>query len=308
MTPSGISVIAGAGPFGDSGDNGNALLAKLNTPSGLAVDAENLFMVDNSRIRKYNFNSQIITSITPSFTYSVISLFMSDDDGYLYFAGRACVGRVKPDGTDYTATYNCGDSLSEFYQFIKVDGYMFLADKVNGAIWRVTPDLSDTEQIGGSSGGSVGPSYNGQQADTIPITPSGIAMMDGLLYVTDGFGDVLQLNPVCPGGTILDTSNGQCQVSCFGISAQSTNVCGGHGTCSSGDACSCSVGWTGQQCLEKMCFGEGQNSATVCSGHGSCVAIDTCICVTGYGSANCSEMSCFGVLESDAGVFWTWNV
>jgi trimeric autotransporter adhesin len=60
-----INTIAGTGVSGFIGNNGDALLAQLNSPSGLALDAEgNLYISDtrNHRIRKINTNG-IISSI-----------------------------------------------------------------------------------------------------------------------------------------------------------------------------------------------------------------------------------------------------
>ncbi|MGH9889140.1 MAG: hypothetical protein ACREBE_26640, partial [bacterium] len=60
-----ISTIAGSGTAGFSGDGGPALLAQLNGPLGLAVDANaNLYIADeaNSRIRKVDA-AGIITSV-----------------------------------------------------------------------------------------------------------------------------------------------------------------------------------------------------------------------------------------------------
>lgn len=62
-----ITTIAGAGSLGDSGfsgDGGPATAAKLNTPSGVALDAqENIYIADtgNGRIRKVDTNGVIST-------------------------------------------------------------------------------------------------------------------------------------------------------------------------------------------------------------------------------------------------------
>ena len=62
-----ITTIAGAGSLGDfgfSGDGGPATAAKLNTPSGVALDAqENVYIADtgNGRIRKVDTNGVIST-------------------------------------------------------------------------------------------------------------------------------------------------------------------------------------------------------------------------------------------------------
>jgi DNA-binding beta-propeller fold protein YncE len=61
-----ISTYAGNGAAGYSGDNGQAALAKVNFPLGLAVDGNNnLYIADsaNNVVRKIAFSSQIITTI-----------------------------------------------------------------------------------------------------------------------------------------------------------------------------------------------------------------------------------------------------
>lgn len=61
-----ISLVAGDGTQNFGGDGGLATLAKLDTPTGLALDGSgNLYFADggNSRIRKINLSSGIITTV-----------------------------------------------------------------------------------------------------------------------------------------------------------------------------------------------------------------------------------------------------
>lgn len=61
-----VSVVAGTGEVGFSGDGGQATQAKLANPTGLALDGKgNLFISDsgNERIRKVNLSTGIITTI-----------------------------------------------------------------------------------------------------------------------------------------------------------------------------------------------------------------------------------------------------
>jgi len=62
-----ITTIAGTGTTGFSGDGGLAILAELNDPAGLALDAAgNLFIADrnNNRVRRVDVATGIITTVT----------------------------------------------------------------------------------------------------------------------------------------------------------------------------------------------------------------------------------------------------
>jgi hypothetical protein len=59
-----ITTVAGTGSPGNSGDGGLATAAQLDNPTGLAFDASgNLFIADNSRIRRVDAVTGIITSV-----------------------------------------------------------------------------------------------------------------------------------------------------------------------------------------------------------------------------------------------------
>jgi Bacterial Ig-like domain (group 3)/MBG domain (YGX type)/NHL repeat len=64
-----ITIIAGTGTQGFSGDSGPAIAAQLDFPQGLAIDAnQNLYIADthNHRIRKLNLTTGVITTIAGS--------------------------------------------------------------------------------------------------------------------------------------------------------------------------------------------------------------------------------------------------
>ena len=64
-----ITIIAGTGTQGFSGDSGPATAARLDSPQGLAIDAsQNLYIADthNHRVRKLNLTTGIITTIAGS--------------------------------------------------------------------------------------------------------------------------------------------------------------------------------------------------------------------------------------------------
>jgi DNA-binding beta-propeller fold protein YncE len=60
-----ISTIAGTGSAGYSGDNGQAISAAINAPTGIAVDSSgNVYFADqgNTRVRKITASTGIITT------------------------------------------------------------------------------------------------------------------------------------------------------------------------------------------------------------------------------------------------------
>ena len=59
-----ITTVIGNGTQGHSGDGGLAINAELNYPIGIAIDSSgNIYVSDNSQIRKVNAITGIITTI-----------------------------------------------------------------------------------------------------------------------------------------------------------------------------------------------------------------------------------------------------
>jgi hypothetical protein len=89
---------------------------------------------------------------------------------------------------------------------------------------------------------------------------------------------------------------------CYNVNNTDSTVCGGHGNCTNINTCQCSTGFTGSQCDTFTCNGIANNSATVCSGHGACINADNCDCADGFSGNNCEYTSCFGVSSSESTV------
>lgn len=115
MSNQGVEVIAGGAGFRFAGDQGPAAQARLNAPSGVAMDAQgNLYIADtlNHRVRKMTANSGAINTIAGT-----------GGAGYSGDAGLAVNAKLRsPVG-------------------IAVDerGYVYVSDSGNHAIRRITP-------------------------------------------------------------------------------------------------------------------------------------------------------------------------
>jgi sugar lactone lactonase YvrE len=174
VTPFGlITTVAGAGSPGFSGDDGQAIAAKLFKPYGLAVDTGgNLFIADsyNQRIRK----------VTAA---GVISTFAGN--GRNAFAG---------DGGQATQ--------AQFYPFgiaLNSAGNLYIADWSNNRIRRVTPaDVISTVAGSATQGffGDGGPANVARLAGPYDVAVDG----SGNLYIAD-YGNN-RIRKVTPAGVI----------------------------------------------------------------------------------------------------------
>ncbi len=87
-----ISIVAGNGTFGYSGDGGLALNASFNVPSALALDgAGNLFINDGIRIRKVSLRTNIVTTV--SGTGGTAGLF-ADESSNLFFGTSSSIMKI----------------------------------------------------------------------------------------------------------------------------------------------------------------------------------------------------------------------
>ena len=160
VTPAGvISVVAGTGSYGFSGDGGPATSAALANPRGVALDAaENIYFVDsfNNRIRK----------ITPAGIISTVA-----GDGTYGFGGDG--------GPATAAKFSSPTGIA-----IDAAGNLYIADSGNNRIRKVTADgLIKTVAGDGFYGlsGDGGPPTSARLA-----YPTGVAVdAGGNLYIAD---------------------------------------------------------------------------------------------------------------------------
>ena len=155
-----ITIIAGTGTQGFSGDNGPATAATLDSPQGLALDtANNLYLADthNHRIRKLNLTTGLITTI----------------------AGAGTSGFSGDNGPATTAYLNLPTALA-----LDTSNNLYLADTGNHRIRKVTPTGTITTIAGTGTQGFSGD--NGPAIAATIDTPIGLAAdTSGNLYLAD---------------------------------------------------------------------------------------------------------------------------
>lgn len=156
-----LTVVAGAGPFGSSGDGGAATSANFNFPSGIAVDGVgNLYIADqfNHRIRKIDVGTGLISTI----------------------AGTGTAG-FSGDGDDATlAQLNQPNAVA-----VDGSGNVYIADESNHCI-RMIDTMGDIHTVAGT-GGVSGFSGDGGSATAATLYQAGdIAVAtNGDFYLVD---------------------------------------------------------------------------------------------------------------------------
>lgn len=219
-----LTIVAGRGSAGYSGDNGPAVEAELYQPRGIAVGPDgSLYIADTSNhcIRKKD-RSGVITTVVghgfpkPPAGYSgdggeaiYAQLRTPTDvalgpDGSLYIAdnGNHCIRRVGPDGI-ITTVAGIGGMFSSGYSGdggpatdaelysptsidVGPDGSLYIADSSNHCIRKVDPAGIITT-VAGKGPDDYGFSGDGGPArDALLTYPDGIALApDGSLFFTD---------------------------------------------------------------------------------------------------------------------------
>jgi sugar lactone lactonase YvrE len=169
-----ITTVAGDGSTGFSGDGGPATAARLNRPTGLALDAAgNLFIADtaNQRVRMVT-NAGTITTVAGT-----------DVQGYSGDGGPAVSARLSNPSA------------------LAIDGRgrVYIADWLNRRVRRIGTDGSITTVAGT---GSLASSGDGGPATAAEIgDPLGVALdAAGNLYIADGRNS--RIRKVDPDGTI----------------------------------------------------------------------------------------------------------
>ncbi len=194
-----LTVAAGNGRIGFSGDGGSAINAQLNNPTGVAVDrAGNLYIADqhNSRIRRVSVSGAISTVVATTGFPNAVAV---DASGNVFVADTLGnqIRKVTADGTITTVagTGKLGfsgdggpaiDAMLASPDGVAVDaaGNLYIADFYSGRIRKVALDGTIVTVAGG------GPSFvlgdGGPATDAFLQNPRGVAVDgEGNLYIAD---------------------------------------------------------------------------------------------------------------------------
>ncbi len=212
-----LSVFAGTGVAGFSGDGDTAAAAQLDTPTGVALTADEstVYIADrnNHRIRKVDVATRIITTVAGTGNrgfsgddepatdadLNTPSEVTVDGDGTVYIADRNnhCIRKVAPSGiiTTVAGTGTSGDTgdtglaaAAQLNQPLGVtltsDGTLYIADTFNHRIRKVDPSGIITTVVGTGSAGFSGDDGSATVAQL--NYPIGVAVAsDGTMYIAD---------------------------------------------------------------------------------------------------------------------------
>ena len=198
ITPGGaISVYAGNGQPGFSGDGGPSTAAQLSIPRGLAVDSSgDLYIADsgNARVRKVSPNGGISTVALEPYGVSWVAV---DRAGDLYISGGHFIFRVDPSGVSTTIAgtgtpgfSGDGGPATAAMLFaprgLRVDsaGNVYVADSTNNRIRKITPQGIISTVAGSANGGFSGDGGLAVGADL--LLPADVSLdAHGNLYISD---------------------------------------------------------------------------------------------------------------------------
>ena len=178
-TSGALSIVAGTGASGFSGDGGAGAMAALAQPEGLAVDdAGNVYIADsfNNRIRRVDAATGVITTV----------------------AGRAGAGFAGDGGPATAATL-----FLPFDVAVASDGTLYIADEYNHRIRRVDPLSGVISTVAGT--GSVGFAGDGGPATAAALAyPRSLAVDSADRLVVADAGNV-RLRRIDPTNGLIDT-------------------------------------------------------------------------------------------------------
>jgi sugar lactone lactonase YvrE len=247
-----VTLYAGTGTAGSSGDNGAATAARLNHPNGVASDASgDVYVADTNgnRVRRIDATTGVITTVAGggatsacSFSGSATSVSLNHPaavavdpaNGHVYVAdsGNNCVRVISGTtiapvaGGGATTTCNASGTATSFALnapagvAVGASSTVFIADTNANCIRKVTG--SSLSYVAGG-GGSAACSYAGAASGLTLNKPGGLA--------TDGSGNVFvaDTNANCvreiSGTTVASVAGGGASTACsFSGSANAVSL------------------------------------------------------------------------------------
>ena len=286
-----ITNVAGTGVSGYSGDGGNAKLAKLNAPNSVKVSSsDEIFIADTSNnvIRKVFKNGTIVT-IAGTFGsqgYSgdnglaIKAILSSPSDialapnGEVFIADwgnhvirkidtKGIITTIVGNGTEGNGGEGFNRPLTAQLTFPKSislskDGELFISDFNGIKKLTVKGTIAHIAGVGDDRYVPLTQNYL-SDATTASVFTDQIHIMsngDLIIGIGNGYdnGKIYKLSKLtCTQPNYSpDSTNTFCLPSCFGLIADSNNICSGNGSCISTNTCQCKPGYTGAQCQTRI--------------------------------------------------------
>jgi uncharacterized protein (TIGR03437 family) len=231
-----IATIAGTNTGGYSGDDGPAISAELDFPTGVAVDSSgNIYIADsaNNVIREVS-GGNITTLVGDFATAQQLNdpeTVLVDSSGNLYISEQSGLRITKFNIASKTFTILAGngeigysgdngpavDAALDEPSGIALDskGYLYICDTINSVIRKVSPDGIITTIAGTTIAGNVTPGYfgdGGPATSALLNFPHGIVVDSHFnVYVSDTDNNIIRvLKPVTPsvsGGGVVNAAS-----------------------------------------------------------------------------------------------------
>jgi hypothetical protein len=203
-----IETIAGTGVAGFSGDGGAAVNARLNTPRGVAVSGDTLYVADsnNHRVRQIDLTTGVITTVAGSGDFT-----FAGDGGAALAAGISGPFNVSVSG-----------------------GSLFIADRGNHRVRRVDLLSGTITTVAGNGVATFGGDGGPATAASLSF-PRGMAVVNGGLFVADSGNNRVRRVDLTSGIITTAAGDGSGGLGADGVPATTTSVWAPTGLASEGD-------------------------------------------------------------------------